>query len=101
MPDTGAQLTVVNVCELAALGIKKHTIFQLATTVNTVTRASIDLVGGVFLEISACDPTSRVVRRTRQLCYVSNTVPGIYLSREACVDLGCVPESFPSIGQCN
>ena len=99
--DTGAQLTVVNVRELAALGIKKHTIFQLATTVNTVTRASIDLVGGVFLEISACDPTSRVVRRTRQLCYVSNTVPGIYLSREACVDLGCVPESFPSIGQCN
>ena len=56
--DTGAQLTVVNVRELAALGIKKHTIFQLATTVNTVTRASIDLVGGPFLEISACDPTT-------------------------------------------
>ena len=99
--DTGAQLTVVNVDELSALGIKKNSIFQLATSVNTVTRKSIDLVGGVFLEISAHDPVTQAVRRTRQMCYVSSAVPGIYLSNEACIDLGCVPQQFPSVGYCN
>ena len=99
--DTGAQLTVINVKELMALGVKKESIFRLATSVSTVTRASVDLVGGIFLVISSHDPSSGAVRRTRQLAYVSSTVPGIYLSNEACIDLGCVPKEFPAVGQCN
>ena len=99
--DTGAQLTVVNVRELMALGIKKDSIFPLATTVNTVTKASVDLLGGVFVVISSYDPRTQAVRRTRQLAYVSTSVPGIYLSNEACIDLGCVPKEFPLIGQCD
>ena len=99
--DTGAQLTVINVRELLALGVKKESIFQLATTVSTVTRTSIDLLGGIFVVISSHDPHSGAVRRTRQLAYVSSTVPGIYLSNDACMDLGCVPRNFPTIGHCD
>ena len=40
--DTGAQLTVVNEQELAALGVKKHSIFPLAMSVNSVTKTPID-----------------------------------------------------------
>ena len=47
--DMGAQLTIANEAELSALGIKKQSIFPLATTVNTVTQSNIELIGGSFL----------------------------------------------------
>ena len=98
--DSGAQLTVINVMELRALGIKVSSIFPLATLVNTVTKTSVDLLGGVFLTFTSSDPTSSIVKKTRQLCYVSKSVPGIYLSEEACTALGCLPSEFPKVGTC-
>ena len=60
--DTGAQLTVMNVTEIKALGIKPESIFPLATSVNTVTKGSINIVGGVFLVISAYDEQGGLTR---------------------------------------
>ena len=99
--DSGAQLTVINIAELHSLGIKQDSIFSVATNVNTVTSASVDLIGGLFLNFSSSDTNSGTVRRTRQLCYVSKSVPGIYLSEEACKTLGCLPQNFPTVGQCD
>ena len=99
--DTGAQLTVINVQELHVLGIKLNSIFPLTTSVSTVTKSSIDLLGGIFLKFSVCDPTTKIVRHTKQLCYVSKNVKGIYLSEEACEALGCISQNFPSVGSCN
>ena len=67
--DSGAQITVINENELSALGIKKHTIFPLATNINTVTRSSINLIGGVFLCLSPWDSVTQSVVKTRQMCY--------------------------------
>ena len=80
------------------MGIKLNSIFPLATSVNTVTRGSVDLVGGVFLKFSVCHPETKAVRETRQLCYVSKSVMGIYLSEEDCEALGCISENFPAVG---
>ena len=99
--DTGAQLVVINISELHTMGIKSNSIFPVATALNTVTKAPVDLVGGLFLVITASNSVSGETRKTRQLCYVSKTVPGIYLSDEACEDLGCVPQDFPSVGSCD
>ena len=95
--DTGAQLTVINISMLHTLGIKTNSIFSVATQLSTVTRASVDLVGGVFLIISAANKETGETRQTRQLCYVSKSVPATYLSDEACEALGCIPPSFPSV----
>ena len=95
--DSGAQLTVANEDELHAMGIKKNSIFPLALSVNTVTHSSIDLIGGVFVKISTYDSVSNVTRSTRQLCYISRSVRGIYLSEEACSALGYIPETFPNV----
>ena len=99
--DTGAQLTVINEMELTALGVKKNSIFPLAMAVNTVTKTSIDLIGGIFLKFTACDPNTGRTRMTRQLCYVSKAVRGIYLSEDACIALQCVPSEFPKVGECS
>ena len=90
--DSGAQLTVMNETELQALGVKRESIFPLALSVNTVTKSSIDLVGGIFLIISAFDEKSKMKRISRQLCYISKSVAGIYLSEEACIDLGYIQQ---------
>ena len=99
--DTGAQLTVINVAELHTLGIKLDSIFSVATHLNTVTKASVDLVGGAFLKFSVTNSSTGEVRTTRQLCYISRSVPGIYMSEEACIALGCIPSSFPAVGDCD
>ena len=46
---------MINTEECQGLVTKKNTIFSLATTVNTVTKYSIDLMGGVFLTFKADD----------------------------------------------
>ena len=97
--DTGAQLTVINSEELHALGIKVNSIFPLAMTVNTVTKSAIDLLGGVFLRFTAYDPKTSTTRYTRQLCYVSKSVKGIYLSETACIDLGYAPTSYQNTAE--
>ena len=50
--DTGAQLVVINISELHTMGIKSNSIFPVATALNTVTKAPVDLVGGLFLVIT-------------------------------------------------
>ena len=92
--DSGAQLTVINEQELLALGIKRNSIFPLALSVNTVTSSTIDLLGGVFLRFAMFNRNTNSITWTRQLCYVSRTVKGIYLSEQACIDLGYVPAVF-------
>ena len=100
--DSGAQLTIANEMELVALGIKKSFIFPLATSVHTVTQTNIDLVGGVNLKFSMYDNIARFTRCTRQLCYISKSIKGIYLYEEACLALGFIKKDFgqppPSIG---
>ena len=99
--DSGAQLTTVPMSILAHLRLPPSSLLPIATHLNTVTGASVDLVGGIFLEFSGVNPDTGVVAKSRQLAYVSNTIPYTFLSREACVDMGLIPASFPAIGSCN
>ena len=80
--------------ELHSLGVKMDSIFSMATNVNTVTKASVDLTGGFFLQLSSSNNVTGGIINTRKLYYVSKTVPGIYLSEDACKVLGCIPNNF-------
>ena len=65
---------------------------------SAVNSASVDIVGGILLKFTATNPRTGIVRESRQLGYVSKTVPAIYLSKEACIDFGTIPVNFPQIG---
>ena len=99
--DSGAQLTTVPMSILSYLGVQPSAILPIATNLNTVTGSPVDLVGGIFLEFTGVNPTTGRLGTTKQLAYVSTTIPYTFLSREACVDLGLMPASFPSIGSCS
>ena len=57
-------LTVINISVLHTQGIKDNSIFAVATYLNTVTAASLDLLGGVFLTISAVNNITGETRQT-------------------------------------
>ena len=98
--DTGAQLSTVPVSLLAHLGVQISDLLPIATNLNTVTGTPVDLVGGILLHFSGANSTNGKHCSTRQLAYVSKSIPYPFLSREACMDLGLVPLEFPSLGSC-
>ena len=96
--DTGAQMVVVPVDLLNKLKVKAESIFPIASGLNTVTAAPVDLIGGILIRITATNPKTGITLVTKQLAYVSKSVKSVYLSREACQDLGTISPSFPEIG---
>ena len=99
--DTGAQLFTVPTSILGPLGLKEVDLFPVATNLNTVTGTPVDIIGGILLILTGTNPYTGVVRSSRQLAYVSRTVPYPFLSKEACLDLGLIPATFPAIGSCD
>ena len=99
--DTGAQLTTVPSSILSALGVQPFDLLPIATNLNTVTGAPVDLLGGILLEFKGMAPNTGVQCTPRQLAYVSTKIPYPFLSREACLDLGLVPRDFPVVGSCS
>ena len=99
--DTGAQLTTIPASMLLNLGVKEQDLFPVLNNLNTVTGMAVDIIGGILLVFTGTNPFSGACRSTRQLAYVSRSVPFPFLSQEACIDLGVIPTSFPSIGSCD
>ena len=98
--DTGAQISVGPTQLVHHLGVKSETIFRVATKVNAATSTPLVVKGAVLLQITAKNSTTNRTLTSRQLVYISDSVNQLYLSKNACIDLGTIPPSFPSIGSC-
>ena len=85
--------------QLQVLCIKIDSIFPLAMAVNTFTKTTIDLKGGVFLKFVAYNIKTGNTKSTIQLYYVSQSVKGIYLSERACIDFGICADHISGHGR--
>lgn len=92
-------IVVAPVQLLHHLAIPEDAVFPIATHIKAVNAAPVDIIGGVLLKFTATNPKTGRVRESRQLVYISKTVPAIYLSKEACIDLGTISPNFPQIGE--
>ena len=99
LPDTGAQLTVVGIKFIHLLGVTKSELIPLSHGVSAANNMGLGLLGGAFVKFNGED-SGGAMNETRQLCYVASDVDGVYLSKAACVELGLIHKSFPSIGAC-
>ena len=59
---------------------------------------NIPILGAVILRLSGKDQSGNE-RTTRQIVYVTDSTDKLFLSREACVDLGIIPTQFPVVGE--
>ena len=79
-----------------SLGITRRELIPVATNVNAAGANGLNLVGGMFITIASTDQEGNI-RETRQMCYISEKIFVLYLSEQACKDLGVLQEDFPNI----
>ena len=95
MTDTGAQMVVGDMALVHSLGITRRELIPLANRVNVANDTNLGLIGGILIKLTATDVFGNTTE-SRQLCYISDTVQSLFLSREACENLGFITKDFPN-----
>ena len=96
MADTGCQSCLCGIGLLGQLGMKTSDLIPVKTRMNAANKKPINILGAVFVTISAKDQEGALVK-TKQLVYITDDTETFFLSKEACQDLKMIPHNFPSI----
>ena len=96
--DTGCQSTLIGMKCVYKLGLKKSDLIPVTLKVKAINKEEVGLLGAVLLRFSGKNTRGKRFE-TAQICYVSGATDKLYLSREACVDLGLISAAFPQIGE--
>ena len=67
---------------------------------HAANRKGITILGATLLRIAGKDESGQVVE-TRQMTYVTDNSDKLFISREACIALGIISDSFPTVGETN
>lgn len=97
MADTGCQSCLAGLKVISRLGLRLHDLIPVTMEMHTATNGGIPILGAIPLRISGKDPLGHVVE-SRQLTYITDTSDKLFLSKEACIDLGIISDSFPTLG---
>ena len=100
LPDTGAQMMVCGMDLPHKLGVTRKELFPVASGIKAANSEGLKLVGGLLVTVSATGHDGNT-RSTSHMCYVSENVTRLFLSKAACRDLGIVPDNFPEVGSCD
>ena len=92
MADTGCQSCLVGTNILHKLGMSKSNLIPVSQKMQAANKSGIHLLGAILLEFTLTGSTAT----TKQMVYVTPNVTRLFLSREACSDLGIIPPQFPS-----
>ena len=93
--DTGCQSCLIGSKVVHYLGFRDRDLLGVEHRMNAVNQHSIDISGAVILRLTGLDKGGHQLQTT-QICYVTPDTDKLYLSREACVDLGLISSSFPT-----
>ena len=90
--DTGAMTMVAGKDLVQSLGLEISDLIPVKTKLTAAGNTKLNILGGLFIRVGGKELT------TRQLCYIQDTDSKIYLSRNACENLGIISKKFPRIG---
>ena len=90
--DTECQSCLVGAHILQKLGISKADLIPVTQRMQAANNSGIQILGAILLEfkLSGTEPCSK------QTVYVTPNISRLFLSREACSELGMIPRGFPS-----
>lgn len=97
MADTGCQSCLAGVNVLRRLGLRTDDLIPVTMRMHAANRKGIKILGATILRFAGKDQLGRVIE-TRQLTYVTDTSDKLFISKEACIALKMIPESFPCVG---
>ena len=96
--DTGCQSCLAGLKIVKKLGVSVEDLIPVSIKMRAANNDDISILGATILRLSGRDNEGEE-RSTRQMVYVTNNTDRLFLSREACVDLGIIPKTFPTIGE--
>ena len=94
--DTGCQSCLAGSTLMRRLGVTEADLVPTSMRMHAANGDPIDMHGAVILRISG--HRSGMRRETRQFVYITPTTDAMYLSRDACRDLGMIDAAFPAVG---
>ena len=98
MADTGCQNCLAGMKTVSPLGITTDTLIPVTLKMHAANNKGIRILGAVVLRISGKDNDGNKVE-TRQVTYVTDSTDKFFLSRDACIELGMISTTFPSVGE--
>ena len=94
MVDTGCQSCLAGFKLVERLGLSSRDLISVNMRMHSVDNCDIPILGATILRLSGRGPLGDE-RITRQIAYITYSTDKLFLSREACVDLGIIPAQFP------
>ena len=92
MVDTGASVSVAGMTFARQLGVREDDLVQTNQVITSADGSQMKVLRVVFVSVGAMG------NLTKEMVYVCRGTRGCLLSLNVCVNLGIVPESFPSLG---
>ncbi|XP_043204419.1 uncharacterized protein LOC122371791 [Amphibalanus amphitrite] len=94
--DTGCQSCLAGISLMRRLGVTEADLVPTSLRMHAANGDPIDIRGALILRISGHRDGIR--RETRQFVYITPNCDTMYLSRDACRDLGMIDAAFPAVG---
>ena len=98
MADTGCQSCLAGMKVIRRLGLRQQDLIPVNMKMRTATKGGVRILGAIPLRLSGMGSLGRNVE-TRQMTYITDSSDHLFLSKEACVDLGIISDSFPRLGE--
>ena len=96
MADTGCQSCLAGL-KVKKLVVSVRDLIPVNIKMQVANNDNIRILGAALLRLSG--KSNGEERSTRQMVYITDNTDKLFLSREACVDLGIIPNTFPTIGE--
>lgn len=100
MADTGCQSCLVSLKSIRRLGLGTQDLIDVSLKMHAANGKGISILGAVVLRFRGKSKNGRPME-TRQLTYVTADSDKLFLNREACIHLGMIGDTFPTVGEVN
>ena len=94
MADTGCQSCLAGLKIMKKLGLSTRDLIPVNIKMHAADNYDICILGATILRLSGKNKGEE--RSTRQMIYNTDK---LFLSREACIDVGIIPNTFPTMDQ--
>jgi len=98
MADTGCQSCLMGIQVAERMGLNADDLIPVTMTMRAANEGGIPILGVMVVRFWGTD-SQAITHETRQIAYITNRSDRIFLSRAACIDLGMISETFPTIGE--
>ncbi|XP_064400425.1 uncharacterized protein LOC135346657 [Halichondria panicea] len=98
MADTGCQSCLAGLNIVKKLGLSTVDLLPVTLKMHAADDRNIPILGATILRLSGTSSKGEAVS-TRQIVYITKHTDKLFLSREACTDLGIIPSQFPLVNK--